>query len=359
MEYSYTVPGTTMFEDVPIIRVSDAHKGYLKITLDDEVSVVGDDIDCIAKVYEMINETGEDYSHYLVSASIHNFDLDKALRKTLKYVWNHSHQGFSKCFNCCYETNWMNSNSILETFEFKDNSYVNENTGECCIGQCMNTDARFVEVKPYRYAPQTVPISFEEFIDIVKPISLKEYDMLDRPQIILECKIKNVQAPKLNDHGYYNQYITIYDEDTRKTIKACFNSNCSDFDKWDNGDSIIAMGSVNNRKKRPFTISRALKIKNNEVNVVINRNQETPGYDAWRGEVIARDKVCQCCGLDKHLQAHHIFGYAEHPELATDVNNGLVLCKFCHEKYHSIYGLKDINPRDLVEFIKDFGVVRK
>ena len=78
-------------------------------------------------------------------------------------------------------------------------------------------------------------------------------------------------------------------------------------------------------------------------------------YTNWRNQVFQRDKVCQCCGLDKRLHAHHIFGYEEHPELAYDVNNGIILCQFCHDKYHSVYGLKDINPVKFAKFIRRFS----
>ena len=78
-------------------------------------------------------------------------------------------------------------------------------------------------------------------------------------------------------------------------------------------------------------------------------------YTNWRNQVFKRDKVCQCCGLDKRLHAHHIFGYEEHPELAYEVNNGIILCQFCHDKYHSVYGLKDINPVKLAKFIRRFS----
>lgn len=78
-------------------------------------------------------------------------------------------------------------------------------------------------------------------------------------------------------------------------------------------------------------------------------------YTNWRNQVFQRDKVCQCCGLDKRLHAHHIFGYEEHPELAYEVSNGIILCQFCHDKYHSVYGLKDINPVKLAKFIRRFS----
>ena len=78
-------------------------------------------------------------------------------------------------------------------------------------------------------------------------------------------------------------------------------------------------------------------------------------YTNWRNQVFQRDKVCQCCGLDKRLHAHHIFGYEEHPELAYEVSNGIILCQFCHDKYHSVYGLKDINPVKFAKFIRRFS----
>jgi len=87
-----------------------------------------------------------------------------------------------------------------------------------------------------------------------------------------------------------------------------------------------------------------------------NRMSENPNYNNWRNKILNRDKVCQCCGLDKHLQVHHLFGYKEHPELATNENNGITLCKFCHNKYHSVYGLKNINPLDFMKFMDRFKV---
>lgn len=87
-----------------------------------------------------------------------------------------------------------------------------------------------------------------------------------------------------------------------------------------------------------------------------NRNLEYPGYDNWRRSILNRDKVCQCCGHDDKLEVHHLFGYKENPSLAVNKFNGITLCKFCHDKYHSVYGLKGINPVDFVDFIKRFGV---
>lgn len=89
---------------------------------------------------------------------------------------------------------------------------------------------------------------------------------------------------------------------------------------------------------------------------ISERTKVHKGYNKWVKSVILRDKVCKCCGLDKHLEAHHLFGYSENQDLATNEQNGVTLCKFCHKKYHSVYGLKNINPIDFIDFIKKYGV---
>ena len=82
--------------------------------------------------------------------------------------------------------------------------------------------------------------------------------------------------------------------------------------------------------------------------------RDSPEYNTWRSEVISRDKVCQCCGSKKYPIAHHIFGYEHYPKHRVDPNNGIRLCKWCHGKYHSHYGM-NANPKTFVKFIKRFG----
>lgn len=77
-------------------------------------------------------------------------------------------------------------------------------------------------------------------------------------------------------------------------------------------------------------------------------------YRIWQKAIIENDKVCQCCGGHKHLEAHHIFGYKNNPNYRVNLENGVALCKWCHGKYHSYYG-KDANPKNLIKFLKRFG----
>lgn len=56
-------------------------------------------------------------------------------------------------------------------------------------------------------------------------------------------------------------------------------------------------------------------------------------YVDWRNHIIKRDKVCQVCSSKKALIAHHIKSYKDFPKLRIDINNGVTLCRSCHNKH--------------------------
>ena len=58
----------------------------------------------------------------------------------------------------------------------------------------------------------------------------------------------------------------------------------------------------------------------------------SPEHVAWRTSVFERDDyTCQECGeRGCHLEAHHIKGWAHHPDLRFDVENGVTVCRPCH-----------------------------
>ena len=52
---------------------------------------------------------------------------------------------------------------------------------------------------------------------------------------------------------------------------------------------------------------------------------------AWRRAVLARDhRHCRLCYSGDRPQAHHIKPLRSHPELATEISNGITLCRKCH-----------------------------
>ena len=108
---------------------------------------------------------------------------------------------------------------------------------------------------------------------------------------------------------------------------------------------IIACGS--NKPSQPKTTGKKT------IPRVRTREDETPGYFAWRTRVLKRDGfTCVKCGSNENLQVHHLWSYKENPELAIVDSNGVTLCKDCHDQYHNINGYYDINPRDFEDFMK-------
>jgi hypothetical protein len=68
---------------------------------------------------------------------------------------------------------------------------------------------------------------------------------------------------------------------------------------------------------------------------------ETEEHKEWVRRVFERDNyTCQNCGKRRNsnklrLQAHHIYSFTEYPEKRLNLDNGLTLCKECHDWVHS------------------------
>lgn len=54
----------------------------------------------------------------------------------------------------------------------------------------------------------------------------------------------------------------------------------------------------------------------------------------WFEALLKRDKRCLGCGTKINLQPHHIIPCHIYDELYFDIDNGAILCKSCHERYH-------------------------
>mgnify|MGYP001190811446 CR=1 FL=1 len=53
----------------------------------------------------------------------------------------------------------------------------------------------------------------------------------------------------------------------------------------------------------------------------------------WHDVIEKRDIVCQMCGGNQKLEAHHLLYRANYPLLSFNENNGILLCRMCH--YHT------------------------
>lgn len=89
----------------------------------------------------------------------------------------------------------------------------------------------------------------------------------------------------------------------------------------------VKIGNSLRGEKSHFWISDRSKLKRYE-----DRRNDSD-YKSWRSQVYARDGwKCRIGNSDceGHIEAHHILGWKEHPELRYDVNNGITLCHTHH-----------------------------
>ncbi len=77
------------------------------------------------------------------------------------------------------------------------------------------------------------------------------------------------------------------------------------------------------------------KWKKDRTTLAKRQQRNDMAYKEWRKQVWLRDNFkCKianpdCCG---RIEAHHILGWVNYPELRYEVNNGITLCHFHHPR---------------------------
>lgn len=90
-------------------------------------------------------------------------------------------------------------------------------------------------------------------------------------------------------------------------------------------------------------------------NVDRDRHRDYPEYKEWREAVFERDcYTCQKCGnVGGEINAHHIDSYANNKDKRTSIDNGITLCKKCHNNFHHKYGWQNNNKEQLLEWLNE------
>lgn len=90
------------------------------------------------------------------------------------------------------------------------------------------------------------------------------------------------------------------------------------------------------------------------------QKRDNSEYLIWRDSVYRKDGFrCICCSSNTNIHAHHINSYHSHPELRTDVDNGVTLCKTCHYNFHKEFGFKNNDEEQLKMFVAKESIDKK
>ena len=81
-------------------------------------------------------------------------------------------------------------------------------------------------------------------------------------------------------------------------------------------------------------------------------------YRVWLKRVLEHDNyTCQHCESKDNLRVHHMESYENNPELRVEMSNGITLCKFCHDNFHHLLGLKSTRAQ-IFWFLKNVQLGR-
>ena len=187
------------------------------------------------------------------------------------------------------------------------------------------------------------------------------------PSLCSECGGRSFRLLQEESKYVNTQNVVTGSKDTSRKLQVVFEDDLTSWDEYNIGQHIRFTGTLktfreekSGRLKFYLYCNHIEKLSEEEYIDDVEEvekeygDRDSPEYNAWRSEVIHRDKICQCCGSKKYPVAHHIFGYEHYPKHRVDPNNGIRLCKWCHGKYHSHYGM-NANPKTFVKFIKRFG----
>ncbi len=126
--------------------------------------------------------------------------------------------------------------------------------------------------------------------------------------------------------------------------------------RFDYNPSIIHYFKKHNEKDYADRLNQK-RYKNEKRRLHCNLgNKRGSKFDTeWKNYCKKRDNhTCQCCGSRKDIVVHHKNGYHRFPSLRTAKSNGVVLCRKCHNLYHSQYG-RFATQEDFSEFMIRFS----
>ena len=196
------------------------------------------------------------------------------------------------------------------------------------------------------------------------------YEIADEYSLGVKTVWKLLEEYEIPIRSYQESMRIYYDEHNGREIKRQ-----QSLEMWSNDEFYAKMCEINkqsaNLEEHRIALSAALQhipveewtgYVATETQLARNKTE----YSDWRNAVFTRDNyTCRCCGARNergsgksvYLHAHHLESFAKNPELRFDINNGVTLCKECHDprfegSFHNLYGTMNNTKEQFDEYIK-------
>ena len=201
------------------------------------------------------------------------------------------------------------------------------------------------------------PIKYQEWKDKIS-ISLKGNIPWNKGKVGLQKPTKETRK-KMSEA----QKGKIVSEETRKKLSQLrINKKLSEETKKKISKSVKKAFVNNPELRNNLRIIRKMDNSHKGINSNFWKGGITPEnqrirnsieFHLWREAVFARDNwICQKCKIrGGEIHSHHIYNFSDYKKLRTSIENGITLCKKCHQEFHKKYGVKNNTKEQLEEFL--------
>jgi len=203
---------------------------------------------------------------------------------------------------------------------------------DCCIN-CIHEKNK--EIFLIKYGVEN-PLHVPEFKEKMKQTCLEKYGK-ENPFQVKEF-IEKSKETCLEKYGFSN--FTKTNDYKEKTVSTCL-------EKY--GETSFT--KINEYREK-YSKEGSAVWKGGIHDIRWDRLQKP--YKLWRQKVFSRDSfLCVKCKKKKnYIEAHHIFNWNEYEDLRYEIDNGITFCKECHSNFHSIYGKKNNNFSQILEYLQ-------
>jgi 5-methylcytosine-specific restriction endonuclease McrA len=135
-----------------------------------------------------------------------------------------------------------------------------------------------------------------------------------------------------------SEWISEYNKEYSKKNKIIIQEYMTEYGKkWYqlNKMKVKIQKKIYHKNNPDITLKAQIKyLEKNAIPFKITAKDYKRALMAWKRIIKNRDKVCQICGSDENLEAHHIIYRANFPLLSFSEDNGILLCNSCHNETH-------------------------